>query len=64
MGTILFMALYALYLDIFWWYLSPLLLCRWRKTEDVEKKYFGLATTHTILFMALYALYLGKKYLG
>ena len=39
MGTFSFMALYALYLDILWWYLSHIsLLWRWGKPEDVEKK--------------------------
>ena len=38
MGTISFMALFALYFDIFWWYLSHIsLLWRLRKPEDVEK---------------------------
>ena len=37
------MALFALYFDIFWWYLSHIsLLWRWRKPEDVEKKIVGL----------------------
>ena len=46
MGTISFMALYALYFDIFWWYLSHIsLLWRRRKPNDVEKtKYMGQAS--------------------
>ena len=50
MGTISFMALYALYFDIFWWYLSHIsLLWRWRKPEDVEKKILGLGF-YTVLW--------------
>ena len=64
MGTISFIELYVLYLDIFWCYLSQISsLCRWRKPEGVEKNAW-VRILHsalkervigTISFIALYA---------